>query len=172
MKTSFKLYSFVQEGTHMVPVSLSFTRHDSGIGIHITGIPDQAIKESLLRAVTALNTCGVHLPSEKIELSISRIDGKPILYKCDILDLPIAVGLWKTIQRDPTLKIDSYPAFAGELGLYGSLRPVCHEKLKSVWARLVLPEGDKGKCSGPNIIYAKDLNEVAQYLNKNVLKFK
>ena len=43
----------------------------SGIGIHIVGLVDVAVKESLLRTVTALQAVGYKIPGKKIVINLS-----------------------------------------------------------------------------------------------------
>lgn len=42
-----------------------------GIGIHLCGLGDAAVKESLLRTVTALQSMGFHIPGKKIVINLS-----------------------------------------------------------------------------------------------------
>ena len=42
-----------------------------GIGIHLCGLGDAAVKESLLRTVTALQSLGYHIPGKKIVINLS-----------------------------------------------------------------------------------------------------
>ena len=42
-----------------------------GIGIHLVGLADAAVKESLLRTVTALQALGFHIPGKKIVINLS-----------------------------------------------------------------------------------------------------
>ena len=42
-----------------------------GIGIHLCGLADVAVKESLLRTVTALQSLGYHIPGKKIVINLS-----------------------------------------------------------------------------------------------------
>ena len=42
-----------------------------GIGIHLVGLADAAVKESLLRTVTALQAKGFHIPGKKIVNNLS-----------------------------------------------------------------------------------------------------
>lgn len=42
-----------------------------GIGIHLVGLADAAVKESLLRTVTSLQLRGFHIPGKKIVNNLS-----------------------------------------------------------------------------------------------------
>ena len=43
----------------------------SGIGIHLVGLADAAVKESLLRTITALQSKGFRIPGKKIVNNLS-----------------------------------------------------------------------------------------------------
>ena len=42
-----------------------------GIGIHLCGLGDIAVKESLLRTITALQSLNYHIPGKKIVINLS-----------------------------------------------------------------------------------------------------
>ena len=44
---------------------------DRGIGIHLVGMADTAVKESLLRIVTAMTSLGYKVPGKKIVNNLS-----------------------------------------------------------------------------------------------------
>ena len=49
----------------LVEVSIS-----EGIGIHLVGIPDAQVKETLLRVVTGLDMLGFHCPGRKVVINV------------------------------------------------------------------------------------------------------
>ncbi len=92
----------------------------NGIGIHLCGLGDAAVKESLLRTVTALQALGYHIPGRKIVINLAPAD----LHKSGSgYDLPIAIGIIAaSAQEDFSLLADTL--IMGELGLDGSVRPI------------------------------------------------
>ena len=52
-------------GIDAVPVTVE-VNITLGVGIHLVGLADAAVKESLLRTVTALQAKGFHIPGKKI----------------------------------------------------------------------------------------------------------
>lgn len=44
---------------------------DRGIGIHLVGLADAAVKESLLRTTTALQALGYHIPGKRMVINLS-----------------------------------------------------------------------------------------------------
>ena len=57
-------------GIRAVPVTVE-VNITLGIGIHLVGLADAAVKESLLRTVTALQAKGFHIPGKRIVNNLS-----------------------------------------------------------------------------------------------------
>ena len=92
----------------------------SGIGIHLVGLADIAVKESLLRTITALQAIGLKVPGKRIVINLAPAD----LHKRGSgYDIPIALGI---IAASEQLHVRGLERFIimGELGLDGSVRPV------------------------------------------------
>ena len=91
-----------------------------GIGIHLVGLADAAVKESLLRIVTALQGSGFRIPGKKIVINLAPAD----LHKQGSgYDLPIAIGLIAASEQRSLPLLGRY-LIIGELGLDGSIRYV------------------------------------------------
>ena len=91
-----------------------------GIGIHLVGLADAAVKESLLRTVTALQSMGFRIPGKKIVINLAPAD---MHKKGTGYDMPIALGIIAASgQMDLPLLSDFI--IMGELGLDGSIRHV------------------------------------------------
>ena len=91
-----------------------------GIGIHLVGLADAAVKESLLRTVTALQAKGFHIPGKKIVINLAPAD----MHKQGSgYDVPIALGIIAASGQRELPGLEKY-LIMGELGLDGSIRPV------------------------------------------------
>ncbi len=91
-----------------------------GVGIHLVGLADAAVKESLLRTVTALQAGGFHVPGKKIVINLAPAD----MHKQGSgYDLPIALGIIAASGQQAMPLLEKY-LIMGELGLDGSIRPV------------------------------------------------
>ena len=91
-----------------------------GIGIHLVGLADAAVKESLLRTVTALQALGFHIPGKKIVINLAPAD----LHKRGSgYDLPIALGIIAASEQRSLPGLGKFLVM-GELGLDGSVRAV------------------------------------------------
>lgn len=106
-------------GIDAVPVVVE-VKIDRGIGIHLVGLADAAVKESLLRTVTALQSMDFHIPGKKIVINLAPAD----LHKNGSgYDLPIALGIIAASGQRNLQCLEQY-LIMGELGLDGSVRPV------------------------------------------------
>ena len=92
----------------------------NGIGIHLVGIADRYVKESLLRIVTALQSLGFRLPGQKVVINLAP----STMFKNGAgYDLAIALGiLIASEQIKVPEEILRRCLFYGELGLDGSIR--------------------------------------------------
>lgn len=116
----FTLTSFKTVGIQAVPITVETEIATYGIGIHLVGLADVAVRESLLRTVTALQAYGYHIPGKKIVINIAPAD----LHKTGCsYDLPIALAIIGASEQTQFLSQEKY-LVAGELGLDGSVRSV------------------------------------------------
>lgn len=93
---------------------------DRGIGIHLCGLADVAVKESLLRVTTALQSLGYRVPGKKIVINLAPAD----LHKNGSgYDLAIALGIIAASEQKALPGIQKY-IIMGELGLDGSVRDI------------------------------------------------
>ncbi|MBQ6015552.1 MAG: YifB family Mg chelatase-like AAA ATPase [Bacteroidales bacterium] len=106
-------------GIDAVPVLVE-VKIDRGVGIHLVGLADVAVKESLLRTVTALQSMNFHIPGKKIVINLAPAD---VHKNGSGYDLPIALGIIAASGQRDLRGLDKY-LIMGELGLDGSIRPV------------------------------------------------
>lgn len=113
------IHTFKTVGTQAVPVTVE-CEISPGIGIHLVGLADAAVKESLLRTITALESIGYQIPGKKIIINLTpadlRKDGTGY-------DLPIALAIQAASGLEDLPDADKY-IIAGELALDGSVRHV------------------------------------------------
>ena len=106
-------------GIEAVPVTVEVDVN-AGIGIHLVGLADAAVKESLLRTVTALQSVGFRIPGKKIVINLAPAD---MHKKGTGYDLPIAIGIIAASGQMELPGVEKY-LLLGELGLDASLRAV------------------------------------------------
>jgi len=135
-------------------------------------LPDASIKEAKERVKTAIKNSNVDFQSKKIVVNLAPADIKK---EGPSFDLPIAIGIlisMEIINNDEFDKI----AFIGELSLDGKISkvngilPMCIEALRLGIKQVVVPEEnakEAGIVSGLEILPAKDLMQVINFLNKS-----
>ena len=92
----------------------------TGIGIHLVGLPDSAVRESLLRVVTALTSYGFRIPGRKLVVNLAPAD---IRKEGSAYDLAIALGMLAVSEQVRLAECERF-VIMGELALDGRVRPV------------------------------------------------
>lgn len=135
-------------GTEAVAVTVE-VNVGPGIGIHLVGLADAAVRESLLRTTTALQSLGFRIPGKKIVINLAPAD---MHKKGSGYDLPIAAGI---IAASGQACLDAAERFVimGELGLDGSVRdvpgalPIAEYAAKNGFEGCVLPAGSAAEAA-------------------------
>jgi len=93
---------------------------DTGIGYHLVGLPDNAIKESNFRIAAALQNNGYKIPGKKLIINMSPADMRK---EGSAYDLTLAMGI---LAASNQIKSDNLERFLimGELSLDGNLQPI------------------------------------------------
>ncbi len=106
-------------GIDAVPVTVEVDIA-TGIGIHLVGLADAAVKESLLRTITALQSMGFRIPGKKIIINLAPAD---MHKKGSGYDVPIALGIIAASRQRELPLLEKF-IIMGELGLDGSIREI------------------------------------------------
>lgn len=93
---------------------------DKGIGYHLVGLPDSAIKESNYRIAAALQNNGYKIPGKKITINMAPAD---LRKEGSAYDLTLALGILAASGQIKSEGIQNY-IIMGELSLDGSLQPI------------------------------------------------
>ncbi len=93
---------------------------DKGVGYHLVGLPDNAIRESSYRIAAALKNVGYKMPGKKITINMAPAD---LRKEGAAYDLSIALGILTASGQIKAPDIDKY-LIMGELSLDGSLQPI------------------------------------------------
>lgn len=119
-------------GTQAIPVKVDCSV-TNGLGIHLVGLADSAVKNCLLRVVTALQSNRYRIPGKKIIINLSPAD---ISKSGSSHDLALALALIAATGQDKGADDDGSGNLSdvlyrlpdwlvhGELGLDGSVRAV------------------------------------------------
>ena len=93
---------------------------DKGVGYHLVGLPDNAIKESNYRIAAALLNNGYKIPGKKITLNLAPAD---LRKEGSAYDLTLALGILTASGQINSENLAKY-IIMGELSLDGSLQPI------------------------------------------------
>jgi magnesium chelatase family protein len=93
---------------------------DKGVGYHLVGLPDNAIKESSYRIAAALKNNHYQLPGKKITINMAPAD---LRKEGSAYDLTIAIGILVASGQIKADEVDQY-VIMGELSLDGGLQPI------------------------------------------------
>lgn len=93
---------------------------DKGVGYHLVGLPDSAIKESSYRIAAALKNNQYNLPGKKITINMAPAD---LRKEGSAYDLTLAIGILAASGQINPDDVGNY-IIMGELSLDGSLQPI------------------------------------------------
>ncbi|MCL4171284.1 UNVERIFIED_CONTAM: hypothetical protein GTU68_034354 [Idotea baltica] len=93
---------------------------DIGVGYHLVGLPDNAIKESNYRIAAALLNNGYKIPGKKITINMAPADMRK---EGSAYDLTLALGILTASNQIQSENLEKY-IIMGELSLDGSLQPI------------------------------------------------
>lgn len=149
---------------------------DNGIGYHLVGLPDNAIKESCYRVSSALKNSGFKFPGKKITINMAPAD---LRKEGSAYDLALALGIMAASDQIDPESLKEY-MIMGELSLDGSLNPIrgalpiAVQASKDGFKRLILPEvngKEAGVVEGIEVYGLKSIKEVVDLL-KNTSNIK
>lgn len=119
---------------HTITIEVNITK---GVGYHLVGLPDNAVKESNYRIAAALANIGYKLPGKKITINLAPAD---LRKEGSAYDLPIALGILVASRQIEAPQLSDY-MIMGELALDGAIRPIKGALPIAIQARA---EGYKG----------------------------
>ena len=93
---------------------------DKGVGYHLVGLPDNAIKESNYRIAAALQNNGYKIPGKKLTINMAPADMRK---EGSAYDLTLALGILSASGQITSKNISDY-IIMGEISLDGSLQPI------------------------------------------------
>lgn len=114
-----KVYGSAVFGVEATTITVE-VHMDKGIGYHLVGLPDNAIKESSYRIAAALKNNGLSLPGKKITINMAPAD---LRKEGSAYDLTLAMGILIASDQIKAPEIEQY-IIMGELSLDGSLQPI------------------------------------------------
>jgi magnesium chelatase family protein len=162
-----KVHSSALFGIEAIPVTIE-VNIDNGVGYHLVGLPDNAIRESNYRIAAALLNNGYRIPGKKITINMAPAD---LRKEGAAYDLPLALGILVASGQLATDQLEKY-LLVGELSLDGQLNPVKGALSVALNARdegftgIVLPQGNVAEAAvveGLQVRGAARLSEVISF---------
>ena len=92
----------------------------SGLNYFVVGLPDNAVKESMLRIESALNNSVFQMPRQRIIVNLAPAD---IRKEGSAYDLTIAIGILSASGQFLSTRLEEY-LILGELSLDGGIQPI------------------------------------------------
>ncbi|MBN8622331.1 MAG: YifB family Mg chelatase-like AAA ATPase [Flavobacteriales bacterium] len=115
-----KIYGSAIHGVSAQTITIEVNVDTSGVGYHVVGLPDSAIKESSYRISAALKNQGFKIPGKKVTINMAPAD---IRKEGTAYDLSIALGILVASEQIKAENIGDY-VIMGELSLDGGLLPI------------------------------------------------
>jgi magnesium chelatase family protein len=128
----------------------------------IVGLPDNAVKESRERVMSAIKNSGFPLPPKKITVNLAPANIKK---EGSSFDLPIAIGILEALGQ---ISVPENSLFLGELSLDGKVRsingilPITIEAQKKNFHRFFVPKENAPEASAINNIIIEPVSTLRE----------
>ncbi len=147
---------------------------DNGIGYHLVGLPDNAIRESNFRIAAALQNNGYKIPGKKLILNMSPAD---LRKEGSAYDLTLAMGILVATEQIEERNPLSEFIIMGELSLDGNLQPIRGALPIALKAKeegfkgFILPKQNAKEAAiveGIEVYGIENIKEVIDFFNENI----
>ncbi|MDO4171648.1 MAG: YifB family Mg chelatase-like AAA ATPase, partial [Prevotellaceae bacterium] len=164
-----KTYSAAVNGLEVNTVTIE-TSVETGQSLVLTGLGDEAVRESLSRIRTAFIYSKEKFPNKAITINLSPAN---LRKEGSGFDLPIAIGILAANEGMPSDHLEEY-MIMGELGLDGRLKPVKGALPIAIQARklkykgLIVPKENQYEAAVVNnldVYGMETFTEVVQFLS-------
>ncbi len=144
-----------------------------GIGYHLVGLPDNAIRESSFRIKAALKNNNFEFPGKRITVNMAPAD---LRKEGSAYDLSIALGIMGASSQLETEKLNQY-IIMGELSLDGGLQPIKGALPIAIKAKeegfkgFILPKQNAKEAAivdGLDVHGVENIAEVVDFFNKGI----
>ena len=146
---------------------------DKGVGYHLVGLPDNAIKESNYRIAAALQNNGYKIPGKKLTINMAPADMRK---EGSAYDLTLALGILSASGQIISKNISDY-IIMGEISLDGSLQPIkgalpiAIKAQKEGFKGFILPKGNAKEAAivaGLKVYGVDNIIEVIDFFDNDV----
>lgn len=164
-----KTYGSAIEGIHAILITIE-VNISSGTKFYLVGLPDNAVKESLTRVISALINSKFRYPKLRIVINLAPADIKK---EGSAYDLPIAMAILAGSGQINNELLSEF-MIMGELSLDGSIKPIKGALPMAIKAKeeglkgLIIPTENAKEAAvveGVNVYGFSHIKEVADLLN-------
>ena len=169
-----KVYGSAVLGVEATTITVEVNT-DIGVGYHLVGLPDNAIKESNYRIAAALQNNGYKIPGKKITLNMAPADMRKEGSAYDLtLAMGVLVSTGQILEHEPL----SHYVIMGELSLDGSLQPIrgalpiAINALKEGFKGFILPKQNAKEAAivdGLEVFGVESIAQVIDFFNEGTL---
>lgn len=147
---------------------------DKGIGYHLVGLPDNAIKESSYRIAAALKNNGYKLPGHKITINLAPAN---LRKEGSAYDLVIAIGILVASSQITLEKNLADYVIMGELSLDGSVQcingalPIAIKAKEEGFKGIIIPKDNEKEAAiveGLEVYGVSKIDEVIDFLSGRI----
>ncbi|MGF1922557.1 MAG: YifB family Mg chelatase-like AAA ATPase [Bacteroidia bacterium] len=138
-----------------------------GTKYFMVGLPDNAVKESLFRVVSAIIASGYHMPRQRILVNLAPAD---LRKEGSAYDLPIAIGILAASGQIAPTSLDQY-LIMGELSLNGDLQrirgalPIALQARNASFKGFILPKENANEAGVVNDIDVYGMDNLLGVIN-------
>lgn len=166
-----KIYGSAIHGVVAQTITIEVNVDTGGVGYHLVGLADNAIKESSYRISAALKNVGYKIPGKKITINMAPAD---LRKEGAAYDLSIAIGILAASDQILAENIQDY-IIMGELSLDGSLQPIRGVLPIAIQAReegfkgIILPKQNTREAAIVNnldVYGVENIKEVIDFFNE------
>jgi len=167
-----KTYGSAVQGVDAITITIEVDVNNQGQFIAVmVGLPDSAVKESMMRVESAVKSNGYKMPRTRVVVNLAPAD---IRKSGTAFDLPIALGLLGATEQLQNADLLAEYLIMGELSLDGEIRPIKGALPIAIQARkekfkgLIVPLANAREAAIVNnldVYGVQHISEVIDFLN-------
>ena len=166
-----KVFGSAVYGVEALTITMEVDLAQGTTGYFIVGLPDNAVKESIERILSAIKNTGFERPRTKVVVNMAPADIKKA---GSAYDLPIAIGMLAATGQLPAEELGQY-IIMGELSLDGGVQPIkgalpiAIQARKEKYKGLILPKAnarEAGMVNNLDVYGVENISEVIGFFNK------
>jgi magnesium chelatase family protein len=167
-----KLFGSAVYGVDAKTITVEVDTPGGAIGVFIVGLPDNAVKESTDRVISAIQNSGFDRPRGRIVVNMAPADIKKA---GAAYDLPIALGFLAATAQLPSEQLHEY-VIMGELSLDGTVKaikgalPIAIQTRAEKFKGLIVPKENAREAALVNnleVYGVEHINEVIDFFKGN-----